>query len=548
MIELNAMPHLRRARVLLRPVPMLMAVLVLVGALLAAGDAPRSRAVLTPLPPDRDGDQCADDEELGPQALLGGRRDPANPHDFFDVPLRDQVVSISDIGQVVAHFGATAAKPGGPPRYDPAFDRSMLGPDLWDLGASDGSINVQDIGAVIVQFGHYCDERPRYYTVADPAFSPLPGSRALYGTYSGGAYQIEVPDAWNGDLILWAHGFAGSGGVLSAGPPLQRNDIIARGYAWAASSYRENGYVPGYGARDTLALKDLFARLVGPPDRTYLVGASMGGHVATGSLEQAPGEYDGALAACGVVSGVEILDYLVASWGPVASYVTGVTMPDLQTADPLALMAALLEIMPLLGEPGAYTPTGEQFKSIMTHYTGGPRSLASEGFDMQFLPNFFVLLDGLNALNKRYPTSRQDALRHVATNEGASYHIDPGLGLTDEEINAGVARLEADGERQANSEFREFAPMTGQLSAPLMTIHGTGDLFVPISLEVSYLQKVQAAGKEDLLVQRAFQSAGHCNFQPEDVIEAFDDLVSWVETGVKPWGDDLSGDLSNIGH
>jgi hypothetical protein len=30
---------------------------------------------------------------------------------------------------------------------------------------------------------------------------------ASFGRYDGGLYRIEVPDTWNGDLVLWAHGF-----------------------------------------------------------------------------------------------------------------------------------------------------------------------------------------------------------------------------------------------------------------------------------------------------------------------------------------------------
>ena len=37
-----------------------------------------------------------------------------------------------------------------------------------------------------------------------------------------------------------------------------RQYLIPNGFAWASSSYRCNGYVPGQGLVDTLALRDLF--------------------------------------------------------------------------------------------------------------------------------------------------------------------------------------------------------------------------------------------------------------------------------------------------
>src|SRR5258707_9787619 len=47
----------------------------------------------------------------------------------------------------------------------------------------------------------------------DPTFTPLPGARASFGHYEGGAYHIEVPDKWNGELVLWAHGYTANAGT-----------------------------------------------------------------------------------------------------------------------------------------------------------------------------------------------------------------------------------------------------------------------------------------------------------------------------------------------
>lgn len=93
----------------------------------------------------------------------------------------------------------------------------------------------------------------------------------------------------------------------------------------------------------------------------------------------------------------------------------------------------------------------------------------------------------------------------------------------------------------------DSAVTTGKITKPLLTLHGTGDLFVPISMEQDYAKLVDAAGAGNLLVQRAVRSAGHCGFTGTELTTAWDDLVNWVEHGVKPKGDDLSGDLSDIG-
>ena len=39
--------------------------------------------------------------------------------------------------------------------------------------------------------------------------------------------------------------------------------------------------------------------------------------------------------------------------------------------------------------------------------------------------------------------------------------------------------------------------------------------------------------------QRAIRGVGHCDFTPAEFGTAFIDLVTWVEAGIKPGGDDF---------
>ena len=95
--------------------------------------------------------------------------------------------------------------------------------------------------------------------------------------------------------------------------------------------------------------------------------------------------------------------------------------------------------------------------------------------------------------------------------------------------------------------FDELVPFDGHIERPLLTMHGTGDLFVPIHLEQTLNRAVSAAGKQDLLVQRIYRIAGHCGFNADEQARSFDDLVAWVRDGRKPEGDTITGDLSNAG-
>src|SRR5207245_2479672 len=90
-------------------------------------------------------------------------------------------------------------------------------------------------------------------------------------------------------------------------------------------------------------------------------------------------------------------------------------------------------------------------------------------------------------------------------------------------------------------------PFDGRLARPLLTMHGTGDLFVPVFLEQALKRAVIASGRESLLAQRLYRIGGHCGFSEREMGKAFDDLATWVRRGTRPDGDEVDGDLSNAG-
>ncbi len=375
-------------------------------------------------------------------------------------------------------------------------------------------------------------------TTKAPDFEALPGAKVAFGKLGNAVYRIEIPNNWNGDLVMWAHGYAGDSIQVSVDSPPQplRQQFISQGYAWAASSYSENGYDPGIGADATLALKQYFASQYGNPKHTYLVGESMGGNVITLSLEHFSDQYDGALSMCGAVAGEEEIDYIM-SWAMVAEYLGGVTIPIGQGAQAVT-QTLLTKIPQALGSPPSLTPAGQRFANVIQNLTGGPRPFFKEGFASSYMVDFGVLIADPN--RKSLPGAG-------STNVGVTYHIDPSFGLSDADLNAGVRRFAADPVARDPIAHPDSAPTTGNITKPLLTLHGTGDLFVPITLEQSYLKKVQAAGKGDLLVQRAIRSAGHCQFSGQEETTAWNDLVNWVANGKKPAGDDFSGSLADIG-
>src|SRR5206468_6312369 len=150
----------------------------------------------------------------------------------------------------------------------------------------------------------------------DEAKLPLdavPGTTTAryWGVRGGAGYRIEVTANWNGELVLYAHGFRGTGLELTITNPRIRQLLVTSGYAWAASSFSTNGYDVKQGVKDTHALGELFNGLVGNPSRTYITGHSMGGHITGVAIEQYPSAYVGALPMCGVMGDNELFDYFL---------------------------------------------------------------------------------------------------------------------------------------------------------------------------------------------------------------------------------------------
>jgi len=363
------------------------------------------------------------------------------------------------------------------------------------------------------------------------------------GVLGGANYLIEVPANWQGGLVVFAHGIQRGPGPGTVGPPPIGSHILSAGHAWIASGYRAREYQPHLFIEDLIALRELFLKEVGPPRWTIIYGRSMGGHIVVASLELHPALYQGGMADCGLVDGISIADYLTA-YTAAAELISGV--PILDAPDRDAFIVMLNErVLPALGVPGAYTERGRQFDSVVKYLMGADPAgnelpLRLEGLRARYLQNMMYRPRDLE--NEANPGMRAASTMHIR------YRIDPGLGLTTDEINARVRRVQPFKDARSPSANPVYAERTGRIKVPLITVHETGDAWVPLSLEQSYRRRTIAAGTENLLVQRVVRGPGHCATDGVTLRQTFDDLVAWIERGVKPNGEDvLAPDLTRIG-
>ncbi len=378
---------------------------------------------------------------------------------------------------------------------------------------------------------------PAYYVDETKLpFPELPGqaSQRLWGVHQGAGYRIEVPANWNGKLVLWAHGYRGTGLELTVDDHPLRSALLAQGYAWAASSYSRNAYDPTQGAKDTHALAQLFHRLVGKPGRTYLTGASMGGHVTGLMAEQWPRSYDGALPVCGVMADYELFDFYLdfnvaaqtlSGQGALFPYGTdylGTTVP--------ATKAALGPAFPFL-----LNTQGLALKQLVQQRSGGARPLFDQGWQ------FWNGVAGDYLFGLAVGAQMVPLTTFAVSNTGVTYQFDndPAQSAAETLFNSLVQRVTAAPPGRRINGLSARAPTTGDLRIPMLTLHTLGDLFVPFHMQQLYAQRVAAKGWSHHLVQRATRDYGHCSFTGPELVQAFNDLVNWVEGGVKPAGDDV---------
>ena len=375
-------------------------------------------------------------------------------------------------------------------------------------------------------------------------FTALPGATAYWGVHTGAGFRAEVPANWNGSLVVWAHGFRGTGLELTVDNHPLRALLIPLGFAWAASSYSRNDYDITSGVQTTHALVQRFNGLVGRPNRVYMTGASLGGHVTAVSIEQYPHAYDAALPMCGVLGDYELFDYYLdfnvaaqqlgtgSSQFPVnpVQYIT-VTVPQIK---------ANLSLVPG-GWPNVLNAAGQNLKNLTELRSGGERPNFDEAwFFWNTFPafasgpgNFLFDLGTGDGTLPRAPGVGVD-------NSDVVYQFDsnPNLSAEEQAFNDGVVRVTADPQGRKGG-LAQVPRISGDIGIPMLTLHNLGDLFVPIRNEIAYATRVNAHGKSDLLVQRAIRGVGHCDFTAAEFSRAFLDLVAWVETGTKPAGDDF---------
>lgn len=350
------------------------------------------------------------------------------------------------------------------------------------------------------------------FTLDDPAFDPLQSARVSYGRLGGSDYQIEIPDDWNGRLVLYLHGQGGAYRPnLYVERPGNRRELIADHFAWAASSFSEIQFGFVNAANETAALWDKFASEFGRPTKTYVIGGSAGGDSALFSAERYANRYDGVLALCPGTGTTSALDYLGDTF-VAAAYAAGLTSDEINLGNVRQIASDTL--VPALRS----ATTEARFVRLWTALSGGDRPFAAEGLQsfQEYLIDFGAKIISVGTYDN---TDRKYAL---------------GLpDVSDQDFNARAVRIHSP---NIEHNRRVFEDLTGRLDVPVLALFTSGDAIVPPSQSAYLRELVDTAGRGGKLVERNLKAAGHCPFTPDQIESALHDVVGWVEDGNQPAG------------
>lgn len=351
---------------------------------------------------------------------------------------------------------------------------------------------------------------------ARPAPAEGVASTCEDGTQPGGAlYRICMPaqSAWNGDLVVFAHGYVPPNEPLEI-PELElpyglsMPEIANRlGFAFATTSYRTNGLAVREGVEDLSELVGLFMQQHGDPRRVYVVGGSEGGIITTLAIEQHPEVFDGGLAACGPIGDFR---RQVNYWGDFR-VLFDYFFPDLIPGSPVEIPQEVMD-----NWDTTYMPAIQS--AIQSN-----RHAADQ-----------LLRVSRAAVDRHDPESRETTILGLlwynvfATNDGIAklggQPFDNSRRFyfgsdNDWRLNRHVQRFRAD--QDALDQIEAYYQTAGDLDVPLVTLHNTGDPFVPYWHEPLYRWKAFRRGSSRLHSNIPALRYGHCNFSLVEGVAAF---------------------------
>jgi pimeloyl-ACP methyl ester carboxylesterase len=344
---------------------------------------------------------------------------------------------------------------------------------------------------------------------ADTA-APAPAVRVETGTLDGASFRIDMPEKWNGVLLIYYHGYSETPVTFDKSKPNRMGSGFASaGYAVAQSGYSVTGWALEQAIPETEALRQYTIAHYGKPKETYVMGHSMGGQLTLATIESYPNRYDGALPLCGLLQPTTLA---IASGGALVAafnyYYPGVLPEPLNIGATVALDETLAKKVK---------------EALPSNPTGHAELLAlSRIKNDDDLANVMVF----------YTYIQRDFEQKIGASVLDNHDLIYAGGPDDNALNDGVKRYTAS--PAALAYLKTWYTPTGVLMRPTLAVHTTYDPIIPAETTALYADAVRRSASSDNFVQQYVKHDGHCNIGGPETGAALGELIRWKRTGVKP--------------
>lgn len=459
------------------------------------------------------------------------------------MPRRSLTSAIATLAMIATTAGIASAGPGAGNKHEHCGRITKIAVPGAEKQVTSCHDDLTTTGLLAKGNGTYTDATD-FAGLAAPGTTPIIGVPGIqvdgyfpdtssFNTKHGWAHDaqfvIRIPDDWNGGLVV-----SGAPGTRTqyANDQTISDYVLSKGYAFAATDKGNSGllfYTDGASPGDAIlegnqrvteltkaAKQVLKQRTTKLPSKTYMMGVSNGGYLVRWQLENHPELYDGGVDWEGTLYSEQqnLLTYLPTGLKEYPKYAAG----D-QAAHQAMLDAGF--------EPGS--------EYLWPYHYGYYWDITQRSYRDELDPSYGGGASGpVVILGQTYPVQM------------AGYPFCAVSGLQPCDADYDFASRYA-----AVPELRDAidkVALTGNIGKPLITIHGTHDTLLPISVDSDvYAQMIDDAGKSALHHYYRYEFGNHVDGlyaafpQIRPLLPcaraSFDALVAWTTDGLEPPAD-----------
>ena len=334
--------------------------------------------------------------------------------------------------------------------------------------------------------------------------------RTELGEINGAKFRIDVPEKWNGSLVVYCHGYSDTPGAFESKPNPFIDIFVNQGYAFIQSGYAAGGWAVQEAVQDTEALRRYFIRKYGAPKETYATGHSMGGFLTMMLLESFPSSYDGGLPLCGPLGAATwFMERQPFDLRIVFDYYFPNALPN-----PASVPSSFKMSKELNGEIEKLLDSKPDKSEMLRRWSGIHSNKELAATTVFFT---YILMD-LEQRGGGNPFDNRNIIYSGTADDNA--------------LNDGVKRYAA--HSRATEYLHTYYTPTGHLTRPMLAIHTTYDPLVPPWVPNAYSLLTDQVGTRDLFVQQYVKHDGHCAINNTEVARGFAELQAWKTRGVRP--------------